>query len=70
MAAIRIIPVRVTQSQYDEIRQNATVQGFKTVSEYIRTHSLKDSMSLQFQIKTLETSVKKVHELLGAEKFK
>ena len=70
MKATRIIPVRVTQSQYEQIRQNATSQGFKTVSEYIRMHSLKDSMSLQFQVQKLETSVKRVHELLAAEKLK
>ena len=70
MAATRIIPVRVTASQYEKIRQNATRQGFRTVSEYIRTHALAHNMPIQCQVQKLETSIKQVHELLAAEKLK
>jgi len=70
MAATKIIPVRVTQSQFDQIRLNATNQGFKTVSEYMRTHALEYNMRLQLQVQQLDASMKKVHEILTMEKLK
>jgi len=69
MAATRIIPVRVSSSQYDQIRCSATSGGFKSISEFIRTRVLDRDFSLRVKLRLLEESIDKIQELLARERF-
>jgi len=70
MAATKIIPVRVSISQYDRIRCNATSSGFKSISEFIRTRILDQNLSLPVKLRQLEESMDKLQGLLERERFK
>ena len=70
MAATRIIPVRVSCSQYDQIRGHASSSGFKSVSEFIRTRILDRDLPLLAKLGQLEESMDKIQELFEREKLK
>jgi uncharacterized protein (DUF1778 family) len=70
MAATRIIPIRVNKNQYDLIKYNATSQGYKSVSEFIRTRILDRGLSGLTKLRQLQKSLDNLLLLLARERFK
>ena len=70
MAATRIIPVRVNKTQYDRIKYNANSQGYKSVSEFVRTRILDQDLSYLTELRQLQKSLDNLLLLLARERFK
>jgi uncharacterized protein (DUF1778 family) len=64
MAQTRFIHFRVTNQQFEIIRTNAGLEGFKTVSNYLRNIALNEAPDVQKRISQIDEFSTKTYELV------
>ena len=64
MAQTRFIHFRVTGQQFEIIKNNASLEGFKTVSNYLRNIALREAPDVQKRISQIDEFSTKTYELV------
>lgn len=64
MAQTRYIHFRVTNEQFNTIKRNADLEGFKTVSNFLRELALHQNPDIQQKIRQIWETTSKTYELL------
>lgn len=61
--------VRVTQSQYERIKNNAQAKGYKNISQFIRNLALEHSLTFESKFNEMYNIITKF-ESTAVKKFK
>lgn len=64
MPRTRIVKFLVTETQYELVRTNARLAGFKTVAAYTRHMALEYAPTLEANIQETNKLVKKLHKTI------
>ena len=65
MAQTRFIHFRVSNQQFEVIKTNASLEGYKTVSNYLRNLALFEAPDMQKRIAKIDETSSKTYDLLS-----
>jgi predicted DNA binding CopG/RHH family protein len=64
MAKIRYIQVRVSDDQFERVKNNATAKGYKNTSQYIRDLALEKDMVFDRRFNEIYNAIMQISKIL------